>query len=194
MKKHKTYYHTSGHRYKVGDVIGGPGKVVCLHTSPIPHGTIDSIVDSGHRSWTEYSEQHSKDVESYWEKREEWNRMREETRPVYKSGEMSVEEYREAIKKWNEDGELGIGKPEWPTTRSPKPARLFVYKMKPYNPESPRFNGMNDEFRVYDDFVEVIGIEGNAKGILHNHRKKFGKTARAWHFGGKSLRHPKSQD
>jgi hypothetical protein len=53
---------------------------------------------------------------------------------------------------------------------------------------------MNDEFRVYDDFVEVVGIEGNAKGILDNHRKKFGKTSKAWHFGGKSLKHPKKKN
>ena len=191
MKPHKIFYHTSGHRYKVGDVIGGPGKLVCLHTKPVPHGTIQEIVESGHRSYKEYSEQQAKEMEEYWKKREEWNRMREETKPKpsikyrWSNGEAA------RMRQWVEDGENEVGKPEWPVTISPKPARLFVYRMKPYNPKSPLFYATNDEFRVYDDFVEVIGIEGNAKGILDNHRKKFGKTAKAWHFGGKAIRYRK---
>ena len=158
MKKHKLFFHTSGHKYKVGDVIGGPGKVVCLHTKPVPHGTIEEIVDSGHRSWKEYWEQRRKDLEVYWDAREEWNETQEGDKPQY------------------------------PVTSSPKPCRLWVYKMKPY--EYPTWCGVNDEFRAYF-FVEVIGIEGNAKGIKDNHVKKFGRTSKAWHFGGKAIRYKK---
>lgn len=159
MKKHKVFYHTSGHKYVVGDVIGGPGKVVCLHTKPIPHGTIEEIVDSGHRSYKEYRDQREKEIKEYWDAREKWNETQE--------------------------GD----KPEYPVTRSPKPARLWVYKMKPY--KYPTWVGMNHEFRAYDTFVEVVGIEGNAKGIKGNHVKKFGKTPKAWHFGGKATRYRK---
>ena len=155
MPKRKIYYHTSGHRYKVGDIIGGPGKLVCLHIKPIPHGTIQEIVDSGHRSWTEYCLQRDKELKEYWDRREEWNNIPESERPE---------------------------KPEYPVTRNPKPVKLKVYKVKPY--KTPRWNGMNDEYRAYDTFVEIVGIEGNAKGILQNFQRKFGKTSKAYHFGG----------
>ena len=48
------YYHTSGARLRVGDVIGGDGQLVFLHTTPIPHWTIVNMVLSGFSSWSEY--------------------------------------------------------------------------------------------------------------------------------------------
>jgi hypothetical protein len=150
------YYHTTGTKYKVGDVIGGPGIRVFLHTSPVSHGTIQEIVDAGYGSWKEYVA--AKDIidAEYWKIRLEWN-----------------------------DNPVGE-KPVYPKIVNPKPVELVVYEMKPYN--KPIFGGSNDEYIAYDDFVEVIRVVGGAKGILHNFRRKFGKTEKAYHFGGRSRR------
>ena len=150
------FYHTSGTKFKIGDVFGGPGKLVCMTTSPIPHGTISEIVNAGYSSYTEYSDARSKDLDAYYFLRDEWDK--------------------------NPIGD----KPEYPITRNPKPVTLVVYEVKPY--KHPTWGGANDEYRLYDNFVEVVRIVGNAKGILDNHERKFGKTAKAWHFGGKAIK------
>jgi hypothetical protein len=148
------FYHTSGTRFKVGDIIGGHGKKVFLHTNPVPHGTIQSIVEGGFSSWKEYSAAQTIALEEYWDARIAWNE--------------------------HETGD----KPEYPIIRNPKPVSLFVYEMKPYN--KPVFGNCNDEYIVYDDFVEVVRIVGNAKGILDNFKRKFGNGTKAWHFGAKA--------
>lgn len=154
-----TFYHTSGTRFKIGDVIGGPGKMVFLHTNPVPHGTIQSIVHGGFASYVDYSAAHDK----------AWNEWR-----------AAYDEFEK-----NKIGE----EPERPfKIVNPKPVQLFVYEMKPYN--KPVFNNGNDEYIVYNDFVEVVSIVGNAKGILDNFKRKFGDGIKAYHFGAKA-RKPK---
>lgn len=145
-----TFYHTSGTKFKVGDILGGPGKRVFLHTNPVPHGTIQSIVDSGYGSWVEFEEA-------------ETNTLRE---------------YVKALRKWEVDkiGDKPVQKP----TMNPKPVELTVYEMKPFN--KAVFGNCWDEYIVIDDFVEVVKIVGNAKGILDNFKKKFGETSKAHFF------------
>jgi hypothetical protein len=153
------YYHTTGTKFKVGDIFGGPGKLVCLSTSPIPHGTIQSIVTGGFSSYKEYSAAHLKVINQHWDDVEKWL-------------------------------EIGVGdRPVCPKTINPKPVSLTVYEVKPF--VTPIWVGANDEYRLYDEFVEVIRIVGNAKGILDNHINKFGETAKAWHFGGKAIKNNK---
>lgn len=152
-------YHTSGTLFKPGDIIGGPGFCVCMTTSPIPHYTIAAIVDAGSTSWVEYR----------------------------KLRDAEFVKFLIAYDKWELDK---IGQePKWKdeNIKSPKQVKLNVYEVKPFS--KPMWNGINDEYRLYDDFVEIVRVVGNAKGILHNHFKKFGKcTSKAFHFGGKSLR------
>lgn len=151
MSKRKIYYHTSGYNYRVGDIIGGPGKSVCLHIKPVPHYSIQEMVDAGHRCWSEYSKQKDEEMEKYFHELNMWNSM------------------------------SGSEKPEPPTIKSQKKYNLKVYRVKPY--KDPLWNGINDEYRAYNTFVEIIGIEGNAKGILNNLRKKIGKEKACW-LGG----------
>lgn len=153
------FYHTSGTRFNVGDIIGGPGKNVFLHTNPVPHGTIQEIVECGYTSWEEYSI--AKDA--------------------------VIRPWSEALKLWYENP---IGdRPECPRNPiNPKPVNMYVYEMRPYN--KPVFGNCNDEYIAINDFVEVVSIVGNAKGILDNFKRKFGDGAKAYHFGGKS-RKPK---
>lgn len=160
MKKKLKYYHTSGTRFKVGDVIGGPGKVVCLHTNPVPHGTIQCLISSGYGSYKEHSEASIKDSNEHWDN----------------------------VEKWIENGKEGE-RPQRKDTKNPKPVKLFVYEMEPF--KKPTWVGVNDEYRAYDTFVEVVRVVGNAKGILDNFRQKFGDTEKAWHFGGKALKKKK---
>lgn len=96
------YYHTSGTRFKIGQLIGGPGKRVFLTTDPVPHGTIQEIVTAGYGSWAEYSTARAKDMEVYWDQRMAWNQ--EQVGP----------------------------KPDYPVTRNPDPVELLVYEIKPY--------------------------------------------------------------
>ena len=153
------FYHTTGTKFKVGEVFSGPGKLVCLSTSPIPHGTIQNVVKSGYTSYVEYSEARSKVMNQHWDN----------------------------VEKWLED-KVG-DRPVCPEVINPKPVSLIVYEVKPFTP--PIWVGVNDEYRLYDEFVEVVRVVGNAKGILDNHIRKFGETTKAWHFGGKAIRYNK---
>lgn len=145
-----TFYHTSGTKFKVGDILGGPGKRVFLHTSPVPHGTIQDIVESGYGSWIEFQTASDKDFKIYWEAYKVWDKTKEGEQPVKKP------------------------------TKNPKPVDLTVYEMKPFN--KAVFGNCWDEYIVIDDFVEVVKIVGNAKGILDNFKKKFGETSKAHFF------------
>ena len=149
------YYHTTGTLFKPGDIIGGPGLRVYMNTTPIPHGTIQSVVEGGFACWKDYLETSLKNSAEYWDKREEWNK--------------------------NPVGD----KPEWPETKNSKPVKLIVYEVKPY--DIPVFGRHNDEYVAIDMFVEIVRIVGNAKGILQNHKRKFGNGAKAWHFGAKAI-------
>lgn len=149
------FYHTSGTRFKVGDILGGHGKRVFLHTNPVPHGTIQSIVEGGFSCWEDYR----------------------------KASDAAYKKWREDCDEW-EKTKIGDS-PPWPSNiKNTKPVSLFVYEMKPYN--KPVFGNCNDEYIVYDDFVEVVRIVGNAKGILDNFKRKFGNGSKAWHFGAKA--------
>jgi hypothetical protein len=149
------YFHVSGTKYRVGQIIGGPGKTVCLNTSPVTHGTIWDVVKGGFSSYEDYLKSYLKNSDEYWKIRDEWNK--------------------------NPIGD----KPEYPKTMNDKPQNIWVYEVKPFS--TPTFVGVNDEYRAIDNFVEVVKIVGNAKGILQNHIKKFGNTKRAWSFGAKAL-------
>lgn len=62
------FFHTSGTRFKVGDLIGGPGKSVFMSNNAIPHGTIMPIVEGGFKSWKEYSNFDSEAIyNKYWD-------------------------------------------------------------------------------------------------------------------------------
>jgi len=153
------FYHTTGTRFKIGDVIGGPGKIVFLHTNPVPHGTIQSIVAGGFASHSSYNAASNKAWNDYQIAKIEFDKTKIGEAPVCPSD-----------------------------ISNPKPVPLFVYEMKPYN--KPVFGSCNDEYIVFDDFVEVVRVVGNAKGILDNFKQKFGDGAKAYHFGGKA-RKPK---
>lgn len=146
-----TFYHTSGTKFKVGDILGGPGKRVFLHTSPVPHGTIQDIVIAGYGSWEEYQT----------------------------ADTLKCREYIKEMRLWEADKVNNI-KPELKPTINPKPVELTVYEMKPFN--KVVFGNCWDEYIVIDDFVEVVKIVGNAKGILDNFKKKFGETSKAHFF------------
>lgn len=56
MKNQKRkYYHVSGYRFHKGDVIGGPGKLVFMHITPITHFTIEDVIDYNVRCFKETS-------------------------------------------------------------------------------------------------------------------------------------------
>lgn len=59
------YYHTSGTRYKPGDIIGGPGKSVFMTTQSVPHYTIHEIVNGGFSSWKEFKKEYEKKRAEY---------------------------------------------------------------------------------------------------------------------------------
>ena len=154
------YYHTSGTRFKVGDVIGGPGITICLTTQPIPHGTIHSVVMGGFSCYKDELKKWEEVMNEFWAAREVW----------IDNG--SVDE-----------------KPELPTVKNDKPVNLLVYELKPFS--KPIWGKGNDEFRL-EDFAEVVRIVGNAKGILENHYRKFGKESeKSWHFGSKAIKNRK---
>lgn len=71
------FYHCSGTKLKVGDVIGGPGKRVYMNTSPVPHGTIWSSIKARYSSYSEYSIASFKMWNAYWDKREEADKNQE---------------------------------------------------------------------------------------------------------------------
>jgi len=147
-------YHTSGTKFKPGDVFGGPGLTVCMTTNPIPHGTIQSIVVGGFSCYQDYLKEYLKIQEEYWIVRDKWNDMQ-------------------------------IGeKPICPKVINPKPVKLWVYEVKPF--EKPIWININEEYRAIDTFVEVVSIVGNAKGILDNHYRKFGDKTN--YFGGNAVR------
>lgn len=149
-------YHTTGTKFKPGDVFGGPGLTVFMSTSPIPHSTIQEIVTGGYSCYKDYEDVCEKKSKEYWDLREAWN-------------------------------ENPVGdKPEYPNMKNPNPVKLWVYEVKPF--EKPVWINVNEEYRVDDVFVEVVRVVGNAKGILDNHKRKFGETSKAYFFGGTALR------
>ena len=158
LKKSKEkvrFYHASGTKYKVGQIIGGPGERVFLNTSPVVHRTIWEAVLGGFSSWKEYQTIHMAAIHDYWDKRMEFNK-----------GEME-------------------NKPEYPKTVNKKKIPIWVYEVKPF--KAPLFHGVNDEYIAIDQFVEIVSIVGNARGILLNHIKKFGKN-KASNFRAKSFK------
>lgn len=145
------FYHTSGTLFKPGDVIGGPGRVVCITTRPVPHYTIQNVVKSGFKSYVEYNAISTKKWQQHWDNVEEWIT----------------------------GGRVG-DRPEYKEPKALKNIKINVYEVKPFN--KPMWVGINDEFRVNNDFVEIVRIVGNAKGILQNHYKRFGETEKSYHY------------
>lgn len=122
------FYHTSGTRFKVGDIIGGPGKKVFLHTKPIPHGTIQEIVKGGFKSWEHYENEYYPKIDEYWDKREHWNKTQE--------------------------GD----KPEYPEKKSNKPVNLYVYEMKPFSkPVFVGVNDEYVAIDIFVEVVKIVG-------------------------------------
>lgn len=123
------FYHTSGYRFKKGQVIGGPGFKTYLSNKTVPHSTIAvAIAVKGFRSWKEYSEFKDPLVSDYWDKRIQWN-------------------------------ELKIGeKPEYPDPKNPKPIRSFVYEVRPYSkPVFSQINQEYYVIDDFVEIVKVVG-------------------------------------
>ena len=155
----KKFYHTSGTRFRVGDGLGGPGKIVFLHDRPLVHTTILEAIEAGFPNWAEYSKANGSAWKEYWDLREAWN-----------SGPRLEEE-----------------KPEIPKVRNPKPAKVWIYEVETFEP--PFFFSINDEWVAINNWVTVTKVVGNARGILENHKKKFGRDLKkVHHFGSKSIR------
>lgn len=76
------YYHTSGTRFKVGDVIGGPGKRVYMTTSPVVHSTIWEAVMNGYPNWQSYSTALCQVIDSYFAELDKFDAGLLEERPV----------------------------------------------------------------------------------------------------------------
>jgi hypothetical protein len=84
-------------------------------------------------------------------------------------------------------------KPEYPKASSAKPKAVLVYEVKPFR--KPRFGGMNDEWISENEWVEIVRVVGNARGILNNHFDRFGRfSKRSHHFGAKSIRNDRRID
>ena len=155
----KKFYRTSGTRFKVGDLLGGPGKMVFLHDRPLVHTTILEAIEAGFPNWAEYSEKNAAAWKEYWDLREAWN-----------NGPRLEED-----------------KPPMPVVRNPKPARVWIYEVETFAP--PVFHSINDEWIAINNWVTIAKVVGNARGILKNHKRKFaGDSKKIHHFGTKSIR------
>ena len=141
------FYHTSGTRYKIGDIIGGPGHKVFMHTDVVPHWTIQSIVKLGYTSYKELekTEKAKNDIFS-----KKWD-------------------------EWVASGQIGEA-PEY-TTRyeliNKKFVNTIVYQVRPV--KKPVYLPSNREYVVENGFVEIVKIIGNASGILKNNERILGK-------------------
>ena len=96
------FYHTSGTKFKVGDMIGGPGKYLFMSNSPIPHYTIHGIVKGKFSSYEAYYKESSKKWADYCDKKEA-AKTKEEMQAV-----------------------------PHPVIKNPKPVNIFVYEVKPH--------------------------------------------------------------
>ena len=74
---------------------------------------------------------------------------------------------------YTQTGKLPVG------FKKAKPGQqVWVYEVKPFKP--PIYNPGGDEYYSYNVFVEIVRVVGSAQGILQNHIRKFGDTARAY--------------
>lgn len=152
MAKKIRYYHVSGYRFKVGDVLGGNGKTVYMTENPLIHYTIHEIFRTNSRSYQEHDDRREKMSKILWEKLEELR---------LKAPYPRTEEY------WKQHDEI-IDK----VYSVFKPINYWVYEVKPFNKDDVRFCSCNDEYQT-NGFVEIIRVVGNAKGIWKNFENKF---------------------
>jgi hypothetical protein len=155
----KQFFHTSGTRFKVGDVFGGPGKNVFLSTREVPHSTILEAVEGGFSCWKEFSAARSKETEKFWDERMAWNE--------------------------NPVGE----KPEYPKTVKIKPDKIWVYEVRPFkNPIWRNMNEEYVAHGVFVEVVRIVGnakgILSNAKRRFGNGVY----TSKVYHFS-KAIRY-----
>ena len=97
------FYHSSGSKLKFGDTIGGPGKIVWMTDSPIPHPTIWDSVKNKFSNYNDYSKYStSKEIIAKWN--EYWD------------------------KRAKEQGE----KMDPPSLMNPEPIEIYVWEVFPY--------------------------------------------------------------
>jgi len=152
------YYHTSGTRFRPGDILGGPGRVVCLNTSPIVHSTIWDAIVSGYPSWKAYKEDFYPKVEKYWDDRMKWNETQE--------------------------GD----KPEYPIAKNDKAHSIWVYEVKPFDKPTFNGMNDEYRSYGFVEVVKVIGsgvgiLQNHFKKFGKNSRKSYhfgGKALRLY--------------